>query len=389
MKSHIIVIIAVLIVAFCCTAGCLGIGDIKDAISDLIQQTYDLLFPKNSPGEILDDGINRLTDESTSWQSVLEETRDNLIAAGQSTLANEVSNILNQAIHATGAEGRCDVDFIRIRVRQDLIRLKAEWNHQSIDPPSPYICAPVPSAIDMNLDPARRTKVDFYGFDFNASSKPTAVLKSSGGGTTDVSQHLSVSAPYQMVLNLGGTGVPLTSSSNVVVISWKGQDISQIPVIQPALPICDIKIESTNKQYVIGPYIPPHTRGDREFAGNGPRVSSMIRLSSPDHFRVIATVTMQAVETHSDWTTAYGTQTFSIYTAPDGYKILRINGPTSVTHAYLDDNIKPDFFQPGLPVRQLEYMGDTEGDDAGYDTGVTVTIAPFEVVLQRYLGCIP
>lgn len=83
---------------------------------------------------------------------------------------------------------------------------------------------------------------------------------------------------------------------------------------------------------------------------------------------------MKAEETRSDWTTAEGTDTHIIYTAPAGKKIKEISCITYDEFEYLDDNIDVDWFPRGSggPVKQYEFMGDTEGDDAESGTGLTV-----------------
>ena len=54
----------------------------------------------------IDDAVTRLESQSISWQGVLEETRDRLIDEGQSTIANEVSNLLSKTVSDIGIEAR-------------------------------------------------------------------------------------------------------------------------------------------------------------------------------------------------------------------------------------------------------------------------------------------
>jgi hypothetical protein len=73
--------------------------------------------------EILDEAIVRMESQSISWQGVLEDTRDELIENGHTLVSNDVSNILSRAISDIGVEARCYTDFLRDRVKEDLIRL--------------------------------------------------------------------------------------------------------------------------------------------------------------------------------------------------------------------------------------------------------------------------
>src|SRR5690606_17636602 len=126
--------------------------------------------------------------------------------------------------------------FIGVRVRQALIRLRARLLHQPIPPVEPALCAVVPGAIDMALEPNRRTKLEFFGYDFDTT--PIKVTLHNTDGTVDVSDDLDRTTHYHMTLNLGANGVPLSSKSNRITLEWEGKVISSIAVIQPETPVC-------------------------------------------------------------------------------------------------------------------------------------------------------
>lgn len=73
---------------------------------------------------VLDKAINTLKNESSNWQQVLQETRDKLVDSANSSIKNEVTNLINNGIAATGIEVRCDVDFMRNRARQELVHVR-------------------------------------------------------------------------------------------------------------------------------------------------------------------------------------------------------------------------------------------------------------------------
>lgn len=115
-------------------------------------------------GQVIKDGIGKLEKESGKWRTTLEETRDKMIAIedkvvkdGQSTISNEINNILQRAIAATGADARCSQEFIGDQVRRELERLLL-GEERDPTPLPPSVCQAVPGSIDLDLLPSRRTK---------------------------------------------------------------------------------------------------------------------------------------------------------------------------------------------------------------------------------------
>lgn len=123
-------------------------------------------------------------------------------------------------------------------------------------------------------------------------------------------------------------------------------------------------------------YIPPHTRGDREFKGHGPNVTSSAALRVEGGKALVLTLYMKAEETQSDYTTAEGTQDFEIYRADPGMVISKVFTDMESNYFYKDTNHESDVFDLGQTdlVRTFTFIGDTSGDDAGDDTRVTVRL---------------
>lgn len=67
----------------------------------------------------------------------MAQTRDKLAADGQSTIVNEVDIELKRAVSTTGAEVPCNVNFLRVRVQQSLVRIRASRLGQPVDPTEP------------------------------------------------------------------------------------------------------------------------------------------------------------------------------------------------------------------------------------------------------------
>lgn len=340
----------------------------------------------NASVATLNGAIDALDRNSSSWQSVLQDTTSKLTLDAQSLLRTEVTNLLTASVAVTGAELRCDTDFIGTRVRQTLIRLRDALLNRAVPPAEPVLCHVDPAAIDMALDPSRRNKLDFFGYDFDTT--PIKVSLQDRTRTLDVSSSLNHTTHYQMTLNLGSNGVPLSGESNHLLLEWQQQQISSVAVIQPATPVCKEKPDTYARDVTLS-YTPPHTRGDAEFAGHGPEVWSIARwINYGTHVNV--RLWMKAQETTNDWTTAEGVREEPYYTAPSGWRIESVasSGSESTAH-YVDTNNADDYLGggPNGPVKEFAFRGDGPGDDAGSFTGVTVTFNPLIVNLVEVGNC--
>ena len=148
---------------------------------------------------------------------------------------------------------------------------------------------------------------------------------------------------------------------------------------------------------------PTHTRGDREFAGNGPYVEVATYIYVYDH-ELQLMISMWAAETVSDFTTATGNMgPVTVFRVPDGWRIQKVNlnnfrdtaGAYYSEWSYMDDDTDLDSYTPqdGGPVDRFEVMGDTAGDDFGAWPGtagtsfVRVKFRVFEIELIQEGNC--
>ncbi|MGK4002676.1 hypothetical protein WMF31_08635 [Sorangium sp. So ce1036] len=131
-----------------------------------------------------------------------------------------------------------------------------------------------------------------------------------------------------------------------------------------------------------GFYIPPRVGGDAEFDGHGPSVSLQVELSVFNGNELWAAVSMDALETKSNWTHAEGTAWYRLYTARS--PIVEVDGPGDFSHSYTDTDHAHDIFSfgPESLVNKLDYVGDTKGNEAGTRTGVRVYFNPITIVTE-------
>jgi hypothetical protein len=127
-------------------------------------------------------------------------------------------------------------------VRQDLLRLRADLLNEDYPDKEPFFCSCDPAGIDASLVPDRLPFLDIYGYDFDEAD--IRVLLDNGDNMLlDVSNELDDPSHYQLTLNLGSNGVPITTASERIIIIWDGEvqhsvGISQPDPGDPELPSC-------------------------------------------------------------------------------------------------------------------------------------------------------
>jgi len=370
------------------------VDDVTDKVEDLTNTTSDIA---GDTVATIDDAIDALDRNSASWQTVLQDVARQLTADAQSTIRNEISDLLNRSVAASGTELRCDLDFIGTRVRQALVRIRAHLLNEPEPPVEPALCHVVPAAVDMALDANRRNKVEVFGYDFDTT--PIKVKLYDKSRAVDVSKHLHVLTHYHMTLNLGGNGVPLSNASNRLALEWKNDQISSIAVIQPATPVCKEEIKTVPPSAEIT-FTPPHKQGDKEFFGFGPEIWTTAEWIKEDK-QVKFKLWMKALQTKPDITLPFtksksptkaeGIHIVSYYKAPSGWRIESIESDTKSSAHYVDTDHNEDRqgAGPNGPVKEFVFRGDQKGDDAGSYTGVDVRFNPLIIKLVQEENCAP
>jgi hypothetical protein len=342
----------------------------------------------------LDDAIKALGENSADWQKTVKDALDKIPAEIQSTLKNEVRDAADRAVAGATSQGFCALDVTRNRIRLDLLYIRAELlkvigKEAQVEEPEPWLCSVSPPAVDMNNDPNRRDRIEFFGYALNRS--PIKAWLVNSGGRVDVSSKLSIQTAYHMILDLGGNGVQLSPDSQKLVLEWKGKEQSTIPVIQVTTPICESK--QLDPPHTIGDitFKPlEHSRGDKDFDGHGPHVRVSVKLvKAEDGSRVDAEIFMEARETKKDWTTVTGIETHPIYIPDAGWKVEQIIGEAEDTIEYTDTNHALDDFPRGEGglVSRYQIVGDRKGDDTD-STQVTITFNRLRLVLKRTANCV-
>jgi hypothetical protein len=153
----------------------------------------------------------------------------------------------------------CVADFIRERVRQDLIRILDQLEGRTPSPVFPEFCQVLPpngvqvlppNGVDASLVPDRLALLEYYGYDFDKS--PITAFLESATGRVNVTSYLDFPTHYHMTLNLGVNGVVLVPSSKRFIFAWGGQDQHSVPIIimppPPVRPTYEISIRTWDKE---------------------------------------------------------------------------------------------------------------------------------------------
>jgi hypothetical protein len=186
---------------------------------------------RNVAVDTLNDSIQKIGQQSNRWQDVLEETRDTLVKEGQSTLANEVSNVLSKATSDVGIEAKCYTDFLRDRTKEELTKLRATLTKEKLEL-KPVFCNPTPSDINMGIEASRRPIVEIAGYNLTREAIKVFLVERESP-RIDVSDKLSNPTGYLLTLNLGSNGVPLSAKSDQIVFAMPNGEERSITISQP------------------------------------------------------------------------------------------------------------------------------------------------------------
>lgn len=126
--------------------------------------------------------------------------------------------------------------------------------------------------------------------------------------------------------------------------------------------------------------IPPHTRGDRDFGGHGPRIWCNVDVAVRNQREIWAKVQMTARETRPDWTTAQGSDSFRSCTHDRPIRQIVSDQASSVFHEDSDHEEDVIHNGGGELVREFLFVGNTRGSEAGTRTGVVLTFNPIRIL---------
>jgi len=358
-------------------------------ISDAITNVADSV---NATANILRGAIHSLDINSAQWQDIVRGVIKDLPAT-ENDIKADVDEVLQRAIGGASTELIATADFFAARMKTGLERELAKILNQPFVEPPPAFLSFVPDKVEVErVQSNNLNSVTVFGYDFDKkdpSGNKMKLFRLDGNTETPLPDTmLTFPTHYKAIFNIGSNGVTLPTGANQLILKWNNQPISTLAVIQPPPPMP----EDTIVRLTSFSYTPPHTRGDEDFDGNGPKVNLKCLLAG-DQFTsggcrtLIARVWMKAEETEDDWTTAEGWSDWTtVYTAPPGKVITNILSPVSCDASYVDTNHTMDSITLGVGdlVKQFDCVGDTTSDhDAGRATSVVVIFNDIHVLLLK------
>ena len=177
-----------------------------------------------------DSAIATLAKQSASWQETLAKLEQDLVAQGQSTLANEVQSLMNRGIATGGVELRCNADFVGNRMREALENIRARLEKLPRQPPRPYFCEIDPTTIDLRLPADRRSSVNVYGYNFDVASVQALLFDHNG---SSISLDSWTNSPTHYLMTLNTVNPPFSPTSLRVVFRLPGDEERSIGITQP------------------------------------------------------------------------------------------------------------------------------------------------------------
>jgi len=375
MNKYINLILIIFIITIC---SCAKIDQFLDELTQLREQSV----------LTLNDGINAIQNESADWQSVLKELSEKIDIRVQDILTYNIPYIASLATQRALSSILCVKENVKDGVIYYLEVARAELITGVLPPlPETTICLTSISTIDLNSPRNIRNQIIYTGYYIHSKDSILACFINGNSvfsipvtelGFPDISNITLSLTKYTDVFISGFTHLQLKYNNEVISSIGIDKVISS-----PSVP----EMVKTNFKTIV--WIPPHTNGDKEFDGHGPKMKSHVYLKH-DGFRVYAQIYLWAQETKHDWTTASGySQWVEIYSAPNSYRINKIKDPTVYSNIlrsasgidYIDSNTQDHIIE--TTIGRATLVGDTNGSEAGSKTKITLGLKQFFIEIQK------
>jgi hypothetical protein len=335
----------------------------------------------------LNDGINALQNESSDWRSVLKDLQNKIDTRVQDVLTYNVPYITNLASQRALSTVLCVKESVKDEVVYYLQVMRAELITGKLPSlPQTKICGTSVSTIDLNSPRNIRNQIIYTGYSIHTKDSIHAVfvkektvveIPKSKLGFPDISNITLSLAEFPDTLLANYTHIQLMYNKDVISSIGIDKKLPEPPTVE---------ITTTDQRQII--WIPPHTYGNKDFDKDGPKMISHVYLKH-DGSRVYAQIYLYAQETKLDYTTATGTsQWVEIYSIKPNYRINRIKDPTDYLNIlrnnnqdYVDSSFD-DYIMETVVGRAI-LVGDTDGDEAGTRTKITLNLKSFNIEIQK------
>jgi Protein of unknown function (DUF3421) len=193
---------------------------------------------------ILDEGLKKFDSQSTSWRDTLEKTRDLLIEETQSTIKNEINDLLQNVLSIAGTEFRCNVDYLRNIARLELtiirnkVAVKVNKPLLKTDDVFPTICGVTPEQVDISrVKSGGLLELTYAGYGLSRENVVVKLLDVDNQ-EINITSKLAQPSKFRLTLSVNPTGgVAFTEKSRFIVVqTTEKKEISSLHVQQPVTP---------------------------------------------------------------------------------------------------------------------------------------------------------
>ncbi|MBL8879071.1 MAG: hypothetical protein JNG88_08120 [Phycisphaerales bacterium] len=371
--------------SFACVAGCELFGP-RGTVDSATQTLRDLA-----------DTVNL---ESEAWREQVAAATDKLTREGRQALAHDLDNVVQRGIAAAGAEFRCNVDFLRDRVHDEIEGLIAGLLGMTPPPNPPTVCKVVPEIVDLSQPPTQMTRVSLFGYDFRQRETNQPNLKLRGlkrsGQFVALNDWLALSNHYQGAISITQENGRKLRDLGIreLQVMYGDQVLSQISV-NPYIPT----VSSATGSAKTLTHFPPRSNpnADEEYwTGQQLGHYSVVRVNLKTEGRlrnnkVEARVWMQAWEWDRDRNVRSGDKTaaegwsewIELYTPPAGHRIRHVESDLEDNPAWFECEKTPvELNRAGSLVLRYRVIGDGDGADIKRNTCVDVKFNPVRVEIE-------
>ena len=333
----------------------------------------------------LTSATDRLNANGANIVNILNSIKTDFPQEIHDIITNDVQNLVTTSVAATGQEFRCNVDFLRDRVKRglsntiiklkNLVLLRKKASLQPIPLIQPTFCSCTPNEIDLNNDKTKSVQV--YGYDFDNADSLHVYASKLDGTRMDISSWVAKPSNYNITIGVN-QGASLAGYNKVeIYMSHKG--LYSFLIIPKTPKICQEKDWNASPVPQTIDFMARACGGDPEFAGAVFMHCDGQLYLTPTGDAIMCKIHFTADEKDGD-THACWDQVMPIYQAEVGQKIKKILTPTTFDYTYINNHEEPDFFDGNGFVQKATFRGDHQGADVGQWTGATLQLANLRMI---------
>lgn len=354
---------------------------------------------KESPEDALHDTLNTTASSAGDWIELLEFARDGLVDDEKEELAAEVEFLLRAARATVNGASPCTAQQAEQRIRRVAEDILDALRHgdSTILPVEPLICLIDPPRLaledgEVNWEEGEISGYDFDRADLTGEQMQLYLFTSSieGEELTHVEWSPKTPSAFDATIDLWPVDQDLADTEvyRHLELWWGGERLRTI-YMAGVVQLETVPIPSDARLFS---FMPTEQSGDdRDFDGACQiDVDVELMIHPSDATKLVLQLDMLAVEEGRGTTKVTGQSDLDdpllvVYEAEEGYEIEEIASPHPADCAEFKDEEHDVDFPSGSEVcghglvKQWRTLGDTDGDEAGTRTRVSVQLEDIEV----------